>query len=109
MVFRLSPLLPLCIELSYCLFLLFLLVSLVPSLSGWLSVSTLHLLPHELAGSEGGGQAGVQDSGLQGCMMLLHHLRPGLNVLGVAVVTTLPHKLHQPESKNLKKDKIPLY
>lgn len=30
--------------------------SLCPSLSSWLSVSTLHLLPHELAGSEGRGQ-----------------------------------------------------
>lgn len=100
MVFWLSPFLPLCIKLSYCPFLLFLFVSLVPSFSEWLSVSTLHLLPHELAGSEGGGQAGVQDSGPQGCMVLLHHLRPGLNVLSVAVVTTPPHKLHQPESKN---------
>lgn len=37
----------------------------------------------------------VEDSRLQYCMVRLH-LRQGLNVLGVAVVTTLPHKLHQP-------------
>lgn len=36
-----------------------------------------------------------QVSGLQDCMVQLHP-REGLNVLGVAVVTTPPHKRHQP-------------
>lgn len=70
--------------------------SLFPALSSQLSVSRLCLLPHELAGPESKGRWSFRFQGSQDSMVQLHP-RQGLNVLGVAVVTTPPHKLHQPE------------
>lgn len=56
--------------------------SLCPSLSGWLSVLTLHLLPHELAGSEGRGQQPFRIQGRRTACCIFTMSETGLKCVG---------------------------
>lgn len=56
--------------------------SLCPSLSSWLSVSTLHLLPHELAGSEGRGQQPFRIQGRRTACCIFTMSETGLKCVG---------------------------
>lgn len=56
--------------------------SLCPSLSGWLSLSMLHLLPHELAGSEGRGQQPFRIQGRRTACCIFTMSETGLKCVG---------------------------